>query len=329
MKSKHIAAIALSAMMVFSLAGCGGADSSTAKSSEPETSESTTTSTISNRSKKATTTKKKKEKAKQTTEKVKVDTCYNGTSIKFYMPSIWESAGDNTWCYINSKKEIGSFNYSEFDLPESATQDTIDELMQEWLLGESLPDEFNFCDANLYNLNNSEDTLGVEILGTTIISDVTYNITSYSFVINGAVCTFMFYDAPNTTIMTSCADKMLETVAPIERKTAETTPVETQPPVNSATLGETNALKSAKQYLDFMPFSYQGLIDQLQYEKFTLEESTYAADNCGADWNEQAAKCAQSYIENMSFSRESLIDQLIYEGFTQEQAEYGAQAVGY
>lgn len=139
----------------------------------------------------------------------------------------------------------------------------------------------------------------------------------------------MFYDAPNTTIMTSCADKMLETVAPIERKTAETTPVETQPPANNATLGETNALKSAKQYLDFMPFSYQGLIDQLQYEKFTLEESTYAADNCGADWNEQAAKCAQNYIENMSFSRESLIEQLIYEGFTQEQAEYGAQAVGY
>lgn len=31
MKSKHIAAIALSAMMVFGLAGCGGADSSTAE----------------------------------------------------------------------------------------------------------------------------------------------------------------------------------------------------------------------------------------------------------------------------------------------------------
>ena len=42
MKSKHIAAIALSAMMFFGLAGCGGADSSTAESSEPETSESTT-----------------------------------------------------------------------------------------------------------------------------------------------------------------------------------------------------------------------------------------------------------------------------------------------
>lgn len=71
------------------------------------------------------------------------------------------------------------------------------------------------------------------------------------------------------------------------------------------------------------------MIDQLEYEKYSVEEATYAADNCGADWNEQAAKCAQNYIDLTSFSRDGLIDQLIYEGFTQEQAEYGAQAVGY
>ena len=36
MKSKHIAAIAMSAMMVFGLAGCGGADSSDGKSSSSD-----------------------------------------------------------------------------------------------------------------------------------------------------------------------------------------------------------------------------------------------------------------------------------------------------
>ena len=36
MKSKHIAAIALSAMMVFGLAGCGGADNSDGKSSSSD-----------------------------------------------------------------------------------------------------------------------------------------------------------------------------------------------------------------------------------------------------------------------------------------------------
>lgn len=73
----------------------------------------------------------------------------------------------------------------------------------------------------------------------------------------------------------------------------------------------------------------QGLIEQLLYEKYTQEEAVYAADNCGADWFEQAAKCAQSYMEYSSFSRQDLLDQLLYEGFTQEQAEYGVQSAGY
>ena len=118
------------------------------------------------------------------------------------------------------------------------------------------------------------------------------------------------------------------TAEPTEAPTeAPTTPVPTEDP--SVTIGMKNALKTAQSYLNISAFSYTGLIDQLEYEKYSVEEATYAADNCGADWNEQAAKCAQNYIDLTSFSRDGLIDQLIYEGFTQEQAEYGAQAVGY
>ncbi len=95
------------------------------------------------------------------------------------------------------------------------------------------------------------------------------------------------------------------------------------------TLGERNALAKANDYLDFSAFSYTGLIDQLEYEGFTKEEATYGADNCGADWNEQAAKKAQQYMDYSSFSKSRLIDQLEYEGFTAEQAQYGAAAVGY
>ena len=76
-------------------------------------------------------------------------------------------------------------------------------------------------------------------------------------------------------------------------------------------------------------FSYSGLIEQLEYESFSTEQATYAVDNCGADWNEQAAKKAQSYMDMSSFSRESLIEQLEYEGFSADQAEYGVSAVGY
>lgn len=98
---------------------------------------------------------------------------------------------------------------------------------------------------------------------------------------------------------------------------------------SSVTLGQKNALSKAKSYLEYMAFSYSGLIEQLEYEGFSNDEAKYGADNCGADWNEQAAKKAQSYMNTMSFSKNSLIEQLEYEGFTSSQAEYGAQAVGY
>lgn len=104
------------------------------------------------------------------------------------------------------------------------------------------------------------------------------------------------------------------------------TPKETKA---SETMGQKNARAKAKTYLAITAFSYSGLIKQLEFEGFSTEESTYAADNCGADWNEQAAKKAETYLSINSFSRSGLIEQLEYEGFSSDQAEYGAKAVGY
>ena len=98
---------------------------------------------------------------------------------------------------------------------------------------------------------------------------------------------------------------------------------------SSATMGQRNAAEKAKQYLEYTAFSYTGLIQQLQYEGYSVDEATYGADNCGADWNAQAAAKAQQYLEYTSFSRSGLVVQLEYEGFTSSQAEYGASAVGY
>ncbi len=94
------------------------------------------------------------------------------------------------------------------------------------------------------------------------------------------------------------------------------------------TMSEANALKRAKSYLSHSSFSYESLIDQLEFEQFSYEDAVYAVDNCGADWFEQAAKKAKSYMKHSSFSRGRLIDQLEFEGFTPDQAEYGADAVG-
>ena len=97
---------------------------------------------------------------------------------------------------------------------------------------------------------------------------------------------------------------------------------------SAATLAQINALAKAKDYLSFTAFSYCGLVDQLKFEGFTDEEAIYGADNCGADWNEQAAKKAQEYLNFTSFSHSGLVEQLEFEGFTYEQAEYGVNSVG-
>lgn len=103
----------------------------------------------------------------------------------------------------------------------------------------------------------------------------------------------------------------------------------TNAPSGSSTIGEKNSLAKAKNYLDIMPFSYSGLVEQLEYEGYTHSEAVYGADNCGADWNEQAEKQAAKYLALMPFSRQELIEQLEYEGYTYSQAVHGAEANGY
>lgn len=100
------------------------------------------------------------------------------------------------------------------------------------------------------------------------------------------------------------------------------------PTAQAATVSQQNAVRKAKSYLGFSGFSRDGLVAQLEYEKFSHEDAVYGADNSGANWNEQAAKKAKSYMDMMGYSRDGLIEQLKYEKFTQEQAEYGANAVG-
>lgn len=99
-------------------------------------------------------------------------------------------------------------------------------------------------------------------------------------------------------------------------------------PAAAATMGERNALFKAQSYLRTSAFSYSGLIKQLEYNKFTTEEATYGADNCGADWNEQALKKAQSYLRTSAFSYSGLVEQLEYNGFTEQEAAYGADNCG-
>lgn len=93
-------------------------------------------------------------------------------------------------------------------------------------------------------------------------------------------------------------------------------------------VSQENALGSAESYLSFSAFSRSGLIAQLEFEKYSTADATWAVDNVSVDWNEQAARSAQSYLDFSSFSRSGLIDQLMFESYTRSQADYGVSQVG-
>lgn len=113
-----------------------------------------------------------------------------------------------------------------------------------------------------------------------------------------------------------------------EKPTEKSTEKQTEKSKSNVSTGKINALASAKSYLEYSEFSYQGLIEQLEFEKYSHEEAVYAVDNCGADWKEQALKCAKSYLEHSAFSYQGLVEQLEYEKFTSDEAKYGADNCG-
>lgn len=101
------------------------------------------------------------------------------------------------------------------------------------------------------------------------------------------------------------------------------------------TLAQENAVEQAQSYLDTMPFSRQGLIDQLSSEYgsgYPVDVATFAVDTISPDWNAEAAEAAKSYLNSMSFSRDGLFEQLTSEfgaQFTPDEANAGLAAVGY
>ena len=99
-----------------------------------------------------------------------------------------------------------------------------------------------------------------------------------------------------------------------------------------------NAYRSAKNYIQFMPFSKRGLIDQLSSDygdKYTKKQATAAVKrlekNKEVNWKEQAVKAGQNYLDMMGMSRQGLIDQLSSDygdKFTVKQATYAANKLG-
>lgn len=100
------------------------------------------------------------------------------------------------------------------------------------------------------------------------------------------------------------------------------------------TLAMENALAEAKNYLDFSPFSRQGLIDQLSSDygsQYNVGDATWAVNQLDVSWKKQAVRAARDYLNFTSFSRQGLIDQLSSSygsKFTVEEATHAVNQLG-
>lgn len=100
-------------------------------------------------------------------------------------------------------------------------------------------------------------------------------------------------------------------------------------PKPQLTIGQENAVSKGRSYLAMMGFSRSGLIEQLQFEGFSPEDATFAADFIAPDWAAECAEKAKSYMDMMAFSRDGLYEQLAFEGFADAEINAGLAAVGY
>jgi hypothetical protein len=93
------------------------------------------------------------------------------------------------------------------------------------------------------------------------------------------------------------------------------------------------AIDAAQDYVDMLPFSKAGLIDQLSSEygsQFALEDAKFAANHIKVNWKQEAVEAAEGYQELMPMSRDGLHDQLTSEygdQFTDAQADYAIARV--
>ncbi len=94
------------------------------------------------------------------------------------------------------------------------------------------------------------------------------------------------------------------------------------------TIEQQQAIKQAESYMTFTAFSRQGLIDQLEFEGFSIADATVAVDHMEIDWADQAVKKAKSYLKYTAFSYSGLVEMLEYEGFSSGDATYAADHVG-
>lgn len=84
-------------------------------------------------------------------------------------------------------------------------------------------------------------------------------------------------------IAAACTDTEATDTSALTEPTTATTKTETvaEETAPDISISQRNAVRSAEAYLDFMAFSRDGLIEQLEFDGFTAEQAAHAADALG------------------------------------------------
>lgn len=103
---------------------------------------------------------------------------------------------------------------------------------------------------------------------------------------------------------------------------------------DTGTPSQANALRAARNYLEFAPFSRKGLIRQLSSsagDGYSTADATWAVDHLGAEvsWKSQAVRSGENYLKMMPFSRAGLIRQLSSSAGDQYTVAEATFAAGY
>lgn len=307
MKKERAIPMILSVALALCLAGCGN-DAPPEEEAEPEATQ----------------------QPNAEYERIKTNDFNNGAS-EYYIKNLWFSV-PSSWRMDNEKNSGTTYFYPPSGNGLELLMVVFSESEESILKQESVDGLISGLEEGCENYKYTSSAFDKNLIGenyaiikySSTVKGNDYNFSMVCFDCDGGFVYFLLGELSDSSYDYSSDFKNI-----VDSVAISSVPAKTEPEEKNATTGEINALEKALSYLNYTSFSRSGLIDQLEYEGFSTEEATYGVDNCGADWNEQAAKKAQSYLDYSSFSRQGLIDQLVFEGFTQEQAEYGVSAVGY
>lgn len=307
MKKERAIPMILSVALALCLAGCGN-DAPPEEEAEPEATQ----------------------QPNAEYERIKTNDFNNGAS-EYYIKNLWFSV-PSSWRMDNEKNPGTTYFYPPSGNGLELLMVVFSESEESILKQESVDGLISGLEEGYENYKYTSSAFDKNLIGenyaiikySSTVKGNDYNFSMVCFDCDGGFVYFLLGELSDSSYDYSSDFKNI-----VDSVAISSVPAKTEPEEKNATTGEINALEKALIYLNYTSFSRSGLIDQLEYEGFSTEEATYGVDNCGADWNEQAAKKAQSYLDYSSFSRQGLIDQLVFEGFTQEQAEYGVSAVGY